>query len=216
MAIGHFLLCPDEPGKAEAPRDLTPPSSWTHLSPDLSVLLPLVASHPPPLTPPYLPDKFLCPVWADLLSPRLLHTGQSMQLERPSSGFSCQCCPYVLILVTNDTVHQGAKPEPPSPLLSLHMVTQSVLGFSQLLSVLRSTCATPVKDLGLFTPGSWWTLFKTDYTALQRASQSRAMAFSTLFFGGRGDSPFPIEVQRFLNIEQGLGPGYFEILLGLP
>lgn len=53
-------------------------------------------------------------------------------------------------------------------------------------------------------------------SALQRASQSRAMAFSMLL-GGRGaNSPFPIEVQRFLNIKQGLSPGYFEILLGLP
>lgn len=54
-------------------------------------------------------------------------------------------------------------------------------------------------------------------SALERASQSRAMAFSMLFFwGGVADSPFPIEIQRFLNIKQGLSPGYFEILLGLP
>lgn len=123
MAIGHFPPGPDEPRKAEAPRDPTPPSSRTHLLPDLSVLLPLVASHPPPLTPPYLPDKFPCPVWTALLSPRLLHTGQSMQLERPSS-------PCVLILITSDLVHKGTKPEPPSPSLSLHMVTQSALCFS--------------------------------------------------------------------------------------
>lgn len=58
---------------------------------------------------------------------------------------------WVLILVINDMVHQGTKPEPPSPSLSLHMVTQSALRFSPLLSVLRSMCATPVKDLGLFT-----------------------------------------------------------------
>lgn len=193
--------------KAEAPCDLTPSSSWTHFPPDLLVLLPLVASHPPLLTPPYLPDKFLCPDWTASLSPRLLHTGQSMQLERPSSEFSCHALPVFSFWspMTQSTRVPSQSPPPlccpftwlPSQLY----VSHSSYPFLGPRAPLQSrTRASSPKALGGVSSNQTTLLFK----GLPKAE---LWPFQRYFLGGEDDSPSLLKSRDSLTLSRGWAQG---------
>lgn len=74
-------------------------------------------------------------------------------------------------------------------------------------------CATPVKDLGLFTPGSWWSLFKGTTLLLTGFPKAELWSFQRFFGGdgGRMTLHSLLKSRDSLTLSRVWAQGYFEI-----